>query len=494
MFVSLFTSRVILNSLGVVDYGLNNVIAGVTGLFTFLNGSLSASTSRFLTFELGTGNSADLRKVFQTALNIHSGFAVVVIILCETAGLWIVNHVLNIPEDRLFACNVIYQYVIITAILSVTQVPLNAMIISHERMNVYAYLGISDAVLKLGIAYIIFISPYDKLITLGSLHLLISVGMYLFYHIYCKRHFSEYSFSIKTDKPTFKKMIGFSTWSLLGSSATMLKNQGINILINIFFGPVVNAANAIAYQVNHAITSFSQNFTVALNPQIIKSYAAGERGQMKQLIFRGGKFSFFLFLFFFIPVFLETEYILTLWLSNVPEYTINFVRLILVLSLIESFSFTIGTALKATGNIKYVQIVVSFIILLNFPLTFLFYNLGYAPSITLIISSILSLAALLSRLHFLKMYLDIQIIEYMQKVFLPCFLVSCFSFGFVIIGHILIPSGLIKLIIIFISSIIFNTAFVFIWGLTNHERAVIKTIIYNKLKYNCGNIWKKLHY
>lgn len=293
MFISLFTSRIIINSLGIVDYGLYNVVAGVISMFSFLNGSLGAATSRFLTYELGVKNTEKIRRVFYTAFDIHLGLAIIVVLFCETIGLWIVNNTLTIPADRLFACNVIYQYVVLTGVLSITQVPLNAMIISHERMNIYAYLGISDAILKLCVAYLIVISPLDKLITLGTLHLFISIGMYLFYHIYCKRNFSEYCINLKVDKQLFKQMIGYSTWSLLGSSASMLKNQGVNILINIFFGPTVNAANAIAYQVNHAITSFSQNFTVALNPQIIKTYAANEKEQIKNLIFRGGKISFF---------------------------------------------------------------------------------------------------------------------------------------------------------------------------------------------------------
>lgn len=484
MFVALFTSRVILNALGVVDYGLNNVIAGVITLFAFLNGALGSATSRFLTFELGRGNKEQVKKTFCTAFNIHFAIAIIIVILCETGGLWIVNNILEIPSNRLFACNVIYQFVVISAFLSITQVPLNAMIISHERMNIYAYVGISDAILKLCIAYIISITAFDKLITLGALNLLITIGMYIFYHIYCKRNFTEYNIAISREKKLYKEMIGFSSWSFLGNLQVVLKNQGINMLINVFFGPAVNAANAIAYQVNNAIYNFSNNFTTALIPSIIKSYAAGEREQMKNLIFRGARFSFFLLMFFFISAILETEIILHLWLKKVPEYTVVLTRLIIIFTLIESYAFTVWSTINATGKIRDFQLIVAGIFLLNLPLSFLLYKLGAGPSAALIVSNILCIVVIPVRLFFLKKAIGIGIIEYIRKVFLIDIIVFISSITPPLIIHLYLPSGITRLLTVGSISVVTSIISIYLFGLTKMERNYLLALIKKKLRFS----------
>ena len=482
MFVSLFTSRVILNTLGVVDYGLNNVIAGVITLFTFLNSALGASTSRFLTFELGKGNKEKIKKIFCTAFNIHFGMAIVVVLFCETAGLWIVNNVLQIPSDRLLACNVIYQYVVVTAFLSITQVPLNAMIISHERMNIYAYLGVSDAILKLCVAYLITISSFDKLIAFGTLNLLISIGMYIFYHIYCKHNFSEYNIAVSREKKLYKEMIGYSTWSLFGSLAGMSKSQGVNILINIFFGPVVNAANAIAYQVNAALTNFFNNFTTALNPQIIKSYANNDPDRVRNLIFKGGKFSFYLLMILSIPILLETDTILHLWLNNVPEYTIILTKLVVILTLVECFAVTVGVSIQATGKIKYYQIFVGGVYLLNFPITYIFYSLGAPPTTALIISIVLALTNIFVRLYFLKKYLFINTLDYLKNVLLVSAIVMLFSCIFPIVTSMLMDKGFLRLFTVIVVTVLSSTICIYLLGLQKAEKQRIRLFIKDKIK------------
>jgi O-antigen/teichoic acid export membrane protein len=482
MGVSLYTSRVILNVLGVVDYGLNNVVAGVITLFSFLNNALAASTSRFLTFELGKKNEERIKKIFCTSFNIHVCMAIIVVLFCETAGLWIVNNILTIPPDRLFACNVIYQYVVISAIFSITQVPLNAMIISHERMNIYAYLGISDAVLKLTVAYLIMISSFDKLITLNTLNLVITIGIYLFYHIYCRHNFSEYNIAVSKEKPLYKEMLGYSVWSLLGSSAVMLKNQGVNILINIFFGPAVNAANAIAYQVNHALTNFSNNFMTALNPQIIKSYASNEHKRMKSLIFRGGKFSFFLLMMLSIPVLLETDIILKLWLKTVPEFTVALTRLIILLALVECFAVTVSIGIQATGKIKYYQIYVGSVYLLIFPVAYLFYKLGTTPTAALTISIVAALANVFLRLYFLKKYLNISIFEFVRKVLLVSFVIFIVSIIIPFAVYRNMNEGLLRLVITGLTSVLCSSIFIYLLGLTKGEKDRVNLFIINKLR------------
>lgn len=488
MFVSLFTSRVILNTLGIVDYGLNNVIAGVITLFAFLNGALGAASSRFLTFELAGENKEQVKKIFSTSFNIHFCMGIIIVLFCETIGLWLVNNILNIPPERLFACNVIYQFVIISAFLSTTQVPLYAIIISYERMNVYAYLGISDAILKLCIAYLITISTFDKLITLGVLNLIVVIGVYIFIHIYCKRNFSEYTIAVSREKKLYKEMIGYSAWSLLGSSAGMLKNQGVNILMNIFFGPVVNAANAIAYQVNNALINFSNNFTTALNPQIIKSYANKDYDRMKSLVFRGGKFSFFLLMILSIPILLEANIILHIWLKSVPGYAVILTRLVVLLTLIECFAVTIGTSIQATGKIRNYQIFVAGIYLLNFPITYISYKFGAAPTAALIILIVLALINIFIRLYFFNIYLGISIFDYIKNVLLKSVIVMLFSCIFPIMIYKLMDEGYVRLLIITVVSGVSSAICIYLLGLQKTERQKVYIFTKNKIEI----IWTKL--
>jgi O-antigen/teichoic acid export membrane protein len=453
----------------------------VITLFSFLNSAQGASTSRFLTFELGRNDRDRLKKVFRTAFNIHAALAIIVVVFCETAGLWIVNNVLVIPPERLFACNVIYQYVVVSALLSITQAPMNAQIIAHERMGVYAYTSIADAVLKLAVAYLITVSTFDRLVTLGSLNLCISFGMYIFYHIYCKKRFAEYNFGLKTDRKLNREMLNYSTWSLLGSTAFMLKNQGINILINIFFGPVINAANAIAYQVNQAVVQFSNNFTTALNPQIIKTYAADKKAQMKNLIFRGGRFSFFLLMLLSIPVLLETNIILKLWLKTVPDYTVALTRLILLLALIESFAITISIGIQATGQIKYYQIFVGCIYLLNFPIAFLFYKSGAKPTAALTISIVLALINMFVRLYFLKKYTCIGMFDFVKSVLWVSATVMVASCILPAAIYELMNEGVLRFFAVLAVSFFSSAVSVYLLGLQKMERQKINIYISNKL-------------
>ena len=281
--VSLFTARVILETLGVVDYGLNDVVGGVVSLFSFIQGSLSSSTSRFLSYELGKQNGSVISKTFSNAFFIHLVFAVMIIFLGETIGLYVVNYVLNIPESRFFACNVLWQFVLFSTFLSIIQVPMSALVISYERMNIFAYIGIFDICARLGIVFLVKFSPFDKLISLALLNAVISLLDFLIYLIYSKREFPEAAcFFCGKDSVVIKKMLGFTGWSIVGSLANMLRHSGLNVLLNIFFGPVANAANAIAFRVNTAIMGFTSNFTTAVNPQITKSYAAEEYEDMKK--------------------------------------------------------------------------------------------------------------------------------------------------------------------------------------------------------------------
>ena len=482
MGVTLYTSRVILNTLGVTDFGLHSIIAGMITLFAFLNNTLAASTSRFLTFELGKKNEERLKSVFRTSFNIHFCLAIVVVLLCQTVGLWLVNNILVIPADRLFASNVVYQFVVVSAFLSITQVPLNAMIIAHERMKIFAYLGVSDAVLRLLVAYLITISSFDRLITLGALNLLIVIGIYMFYHIYCKRNFSVYNFGVKNDKKLIKKMIGFSSWVLLASLANMLKKQGVNIMINVFFGAVVNAANALAYQVHSAVIRFIESFMIAIRPQIIKSYAEGELNRMKSLIFKGAKFSFFLSMTFSIPILLETEMILKLWLVNVPEYTITFVRLIVIAALIESFNYTVGTGLHAVGNMKLYSIIISATIISVPLITYFLFKNGSAPYMAFAVLITVGVVNTFIRITFLQFFCKISKWEFIYKVLFVSLIIFLLSVIVPLLLFFRMDAGIVRFIIVSLMSLTSSAFFIYFLGISKSEKAYVKHMIIKALK------------
>lgn len=425
MCISLYTSRVLFNTLGFVDYGLYNVVAGVIVVFSYINSSMSVATSRFLTFELGKNDLLNMKCVFGNALFIHICLAFLVFMLGEVIGVYLINNVLSIPDDRLIACNFLFQFVIVMSMMTIITVPFSALVVCHERMDIYAYIGLFDAFAKLLVVYLLQVAAFDKLILYGIFNTLISTSYFLFYLIFDKKKYvnvCHFKFTIK--KALVRKMLGFTTWSLIGSTAIMLRNSGVNILINIFFGPVINAANAIAYQVNSSVTGFVTNFTMALNPQIIKSYSSGHYEEMKDLIYRGGKFSFFLLLILCLPLMFCCDYLLRLWLGNYPEYTSVLTRLVLLLTLVEVLNQSVGTAIQATGNIRDYQLVLSGILCLVFPLAYICYKLNATPPAALICAIVVSTINVFIRLIFIKKLLKIDPRDYLAKVICRCWITA----------------------------------------------------------------------
>lgn len=483
MVVSLYTSRVILHALGSVDYGLNNVIAGVIAMFVFLKGSMSTSTSRFIAYELGRQDYKRLGEIFNNSFGIHVGFSIIILFIAETFGLWFVNHVLNIPENRLVACNIVYQIAVASSILHIILVPRNAMIIAYERMNIYAFVSIIDAMIKLGIAYLIFYLDGDKLIMLVFLRFLSDIFHYLFYWYYCNKKFPQVCrLSLHYSKEIIRSLLGFTTWNFIGSLAVMARSHGVTILINIFFGAVVNAANAIAYQVNSAITHFTSNFSVALNPQIIKTYASGEHEAMKKIIYRGGRFSFYLLIILCYPVLFETDYILGLWLGKYPEYTVLFTRLVLILSMIEIFNQSVGCAVQATGKIRYYQIVISGIQLFTLPFTWFIYEMGMPPYSALIIMNILGLTAVIARLYFIQNLLQISALEYFKEVLFKCAYISILtSVVPYVIRHNFEPS-LVRFVILTVGSSLSSAFIIMTFGVSRGERTFILNAVRKIIK------------
>ena len=423
MVVSLYTSRVILNALGVEDFGIYNVVGGVVAMFTVISGSLSAAISRFITYELGKGDQSKLNKIFSASVTIQLLLSLIIVVLIESVGVWFLNAKMTIPADRVTAANWVLQFSIITFVINLISVPYNAAIIAHERMSAFAYISILEAIGKLAIAFFIMWSPIDKLIYYAILMCTVAVIVRLTYGHYCKKHFTECTYHFHWDKDILKQMFGFAVWNFIGASSVVFRDQGGNII----FGPTVNAARGIANQVNTAITGFVQNFMTALNPQITKSYASGDGEYMMTLIFQGARLSFYMLLLLSLPVLINTHYILVIWLKIVPERAVLFVRLILIFAMCESISNPLITAMLATGKIRNYQIVVGGLQLLNLPLSYICLKTGFVPESILVVAIIISLACLFARLYMLRGMIGLSSILYMKNVFLNVLVVALLS-------------------------------------------------------------------
>ena len=428
MAVSLYTSRVVLNALGVEDFGIYNVVGGVVAMFTVISGSLSAAISRFITFELGKGDGEGLKNTFSAAVTIQLLLSLVIVLLIESVGVWFLNAKMTIPADRLAAANWVLQFSIVTFVINLVSVPYNATIIAHERMSAFAYISIFEAVGKLAVAFLITVSPIDRLVFYAVLMCAVAVSVRLMYGRYCKRHFSECTYRFRWDKELLRRMSGFAGWNFIGTSAGVLRTQGINILLNIYFDPIVNAARGVAVQVNNAVSSFSTNFLMAVNPQIIKSYSKQDIERAYMLAMCGARFSFLLLSAISLPIICETDYILKLWLKIVPDYSVTFVRLTLILTIIEVVSLPLVTLQQATGKIRNYQIVVGTLHMVNFPVSFVFLHFGFKPEVVYFVAISLAVISLYARLYMLKRVVDISIMKFNEEVVIRVVLVALFMF------------------------------------------------------------------
>lgn len=350
--VGLYTSRIVLGALGVVDYGIYGVVGGVVGMASFLNAAMAGATSRFITFEMGRGNQQKLKSIFSTALCIHIGIAIVVFVLAETVGLWFVNNKMNFPAERMFAVNVLYQFTILSMFVNFTQVPYAADIIAHEKMNIYAYFEIVQVTLKLIVVWLLLYTPYDRLIVYAVLMLLVSITCAMFYRWYCIRHFQEARFSTKFNKDEAKEMLKFSSYELYGNMSVVAKNQGTPIVLNWFFGVVANAAATLSLMVSGAIEGLTTTITTAFYPQIVKQYACGHITGMLTIMRHAVQFTLLAYSMIAIPCIIEAQTLLYLWLGQVPQYSIIFLQLILVAAIPPTIARTNNAAIRATGRIR----------------------------------------------------------------------------------------------------------------------------------------------
>lgn len=470
MTVTLYTSRVILKVLGVEDFGIYNVVGGIISMFAFINGGMVAATQRYITFEIGSGNINQLKKVFSTSLQIHAIISVIIIILGETVGLWFLLEKLVIPENRMTAAMWVYQLSIVACIVNIMSIPYNADIIAHEKMSAFAYISIIEVVLKLLIVYMLIFSPIDKLIVYAILLLLVQVSIRLIYTTYCKRHFEETLYSNGFDKSLIKEMASFAGWSFWGSFAGILYTQGLNMMLNIFFGPVVNAARAIAVQVQSAVQQFVTNFQMAINPQITKNYAVGNLNQMHSLMFRSARFSFLLLLFITLPVLLETNFLLTIWLKTVPENTVIFTQIMICIALIYTTANPCVIANQATGQVKIYQAVVGGILLTILPVSYVVLKLGAPAYSVFIVHFFIESIAQFFRMFMLQKLINLRISEYMKNIYIPIFVTVIVAIILPIFVHKQFEEGWIRFLIVTLTCIFSVGMSAFFIGFTKHER------------------------
>ena len=489
MVIMLYTSRIILDTLGVDDYGIYNVVGGVVAMFAVISGSLSNSISRYITYELGHGDLQKLKTIFSTSINIQIFLSLLILLLGESVGLWFLNEKMNIPPERLYAANWVLHLSILSFIVNLISVPYNAAIIAHEKMSAFAYVSILEVTLKLIIVYLLYISPWDKLIVYSILLVLVSVVIRIVYGIYCSRNFAETHYAMVHDKQLVKEMTSFAWWGFFGNAAWMFNTQGINILINIFFGVGVNAARGIAVQVESALMKFVTDFSTAINPQITKSYASGEMERMIMLVNKGSKFSFFLTLLLSLPLLFETEYILSLWLVEVPAHTATFIRLAIVATMIQKFGDTGYTACMATGTIRKYAIWITIVGCMAFPLTWLAYKMGAPVEATYIIFAFVYVFVNLTRLWLMKGLLKFPVWNYIKEVYGKSIMVAMFSCILPYGVYLYFPVSFSRFIISCVVCIFSTISSIYFVGLTNRERfeitlkvkeVISKVLLFNK--------------
>lgn len=483
MLVQLYTSRVILQTLGVEDYGIYNIVAAVVVSLTFITGPLSTATQRFLSFELGRKNTERIKDIFSMSLIVYAILSVLILIIAETVGLWFLNHKMDIPADRLYAANWVFQFSVMTFIINMLNIPFNAAIIAYEKMSFYAYVSIFEAIAKLAIVYFLLLYSGDQLILYGILVTVVTLSITSIYKIYCNKYIRDIKIKLVRDKSLLKQLLSFSGWSLFGSIASMSADQGLNLLLNLFFGVTVNAAMGIAAQVSAAVNQFVTNFQTAFRPQLVKSYAEGNTPYLHGLICKSSKFSFLLLFMVVCPILFNIDFILHLWLGdNVPEYAAVFCRLMLIYALIESLSGPFWMTVQATGRIKKYQLCISMLIFSNIVLSYFFLKSGFSSETVLIIKCCMAVLYLITRLYFVKNLVGIPVAIFGTQVIVPLFLISCIDIGILLTTQNYIQKSPLSIFIIstliFYATHIYTTYFI---GLSVNERNLLSKGIKNKI-------------
>lgn len=475
MAVSLYTSRVILDALGVVDFGIYNLVGGFVSMFGIVKAGLVSATQRFIAYDLGSGNQKELQRTFSTCVFIYIFLAIIAIILAESIGPWFIENKLQIPEEKKFSATIVFHFSIIALAFSLLSYPYNALIIAHERMKAFAYISVYEVVSKLFISLFIYVSGYDKLITYAILICLSQITIPVLYYIFCKRNFIESKILYRFDIRKIKEIYSFTGWSMLGGLANMSITQGLNFVLGLFFNPAVNAARGIAVQAQAAITQFSSNFQMAIDPQIIKSYASGDTQYLSTLVFASSRLSFFLLYIVTLPIMLETDQILHLWLHEVPEYTTIFFRLVILVTIMDAITNPAVKAIQATGRIRKYQLSVNTIIIATLPISYLALQFGFPPYSVFIVLVIMNFIAFMVRFYMIDKLVKIKVSDIFRRIISPIIKVVILSCTLPIIVHVLLPDTILRLLLVLVLSTIIILLVSYAFGMDANEKSICKS-------------------
>ena len=485
MLVGLYTSRIVLEALGENDFGIYNVVGGVVAMFTMISGALNSAVSRFITFEMGKGVEAALNRVYSTAVTIQLILAVIVVALAEPAGLWFIRNEMTIDPSRIPAAENVLHFSLLAFVINLMSVPQMASITAHEKMSAYACIGILDGLLRLGVAFLILHSSSDRLVLYAALMAGTVLLVRISYWAYCRRNFEECRYRPLFDRALIKEMFSFAGWNFIGVTSGVLRDHGGNILVNLFAGTAVNAARGVAVQLNGAVQGFVTNFMTAVNPQITKSYAAGEKEYMFSLVRKSSRMSFFLLFLLALPVIFNVDFLLGIWLKEVPEHSSLFVRLFMIFALSESLSNPMITAMLATGRIRNYQLVVGGIQLLNVPVSYICLRLGAIPEITVVVAVVISQICLFARLIMLHKATGFPVLKFLDEVYLSVMMkVVCGSLVMPLLVEAVKPEGLAGFLLSAGCCVLWSSLVIWLLGLTREERHWVKGMIINRLNKN----------
>lgn len=473
MAITLYTSRVVLQILGVTDFGIYNIVAGCIAMFGFISSSLSVATQRYITFELGKSKDGDVDKIISVCIFLHVAIAFFIIIVAEPIGLWFIHNKAVIPAERLNAAVWTYQFAILSTALLIIAVPLNAMIVAYEKMEAFAMISIVDAILKLVIVFLLPLFAIDRLIMYGALIFIAQLFIQSLYFVYCNRKIRRVKIYGGIDSKKIKEIASFASWSILGNVSYLTYTQGLNLLLSAFFAPVVNAARGIAVQVQGAVNSFVTNFQMAANPQITKLYASGNLDEMHTLVFRTSRLSFYLLLLVSLPVLFETHTILELWLGQVPGYSVVFLRLILLTTWINSIANPLVVSVKASGKIWQYESIVATIMLLILPISYVFLRQGFDAYIVFIVHLVMEIIAQAARIHITSKLINFSVLSYLKEVLYPIISVCVLSLIIPVIVYYLIDESWLKTIVMLIACLVSSIVAIYSIGLTPSERSLI---------------------
>ena len=486
LLVSLYTTRVILNVLGVEDYGIYNVVAGFVSMFSFLNSAMNNTTQRFYNYEKGIGTIESLNEVYNTSVIIQTLLALIVVLVLESFGVWYINNKMVLPLEKMHEAKWVFQFSVISLFFLIIQIPYSASIISHEKMDYFAIVSIIDAVLKLIIAIVLPYVGSNKLVTYGGLLLTISICNFFMYYIYSKCHFKEISLKFRINKERFKDLLSFSWWNLFGSLAYTLQGQGLNVLMNAFFGPIVNAARGIAFQIEGSLNGFAANITTAFRPQLVESYAIKDLNRTQNMMFKMSKYCYMMLYVLAVPIAVELQYILDLWLKGViPEYTIVFTYLIMINMLLGGLNMPISQTVQATGKVKYYQIIRSIIVASTLPIAWIFLKFGFSPTSVFWVTITISIINQPVSMMILHHNFSYSYKSYVNKVIKPCLFLTILLPIVPIVVHFFMKDSLLKLGIVILSSLLSSIILLYYVVLDKSERLMltqaIKTI-FKKLR------------